>query len=183
MNMKMKTKTFCILIMCLVFFVCGCSKESPPVEISPPETDEPTTIETTIDFDFVIKFNHAFTVDTYENTLTEVDLYTMDAIYEVEFSFTNQQMETIYADFLKRNLDKIEDGTDVGEIQSIPPEGIIFTYTSAGETVLINCTDKRLHETSNKRKVNFVEFADLIVSYIKDSPEYKEAPHIEYGWE
>ena len=184
MNRNRKIKKFySLIIICLVVLLCGCGKESPPVERPPVNTNEPQQVATTVDFNFVIDFNHAFTVNTYENKLTEKDLYTMDVIYEAEFHFTNKQMENIYAEFLKRNLNKIKDGTDVGKIQSIPPEGVYFTYTSGGETISIICSDKHLHNMSKKRKVDFVEFADLVVSYIKDSQEYKDAPQIFYGWE
>ena len=164
-------KIYCaLMVICLSVLFCSCEKETVPVEIPS-------------DFDFKITFEHAFIVDTYESSLAEYDLYTGDVVYDVEFNFTDEQMENIYSEFVKRNLYKIEDGTDVGEIQSVPPESVYFEYTLGGETRSIICTDKHVPHGGNKVKENFVGFTDFIIDYIEVSEQYKNAPHIFYGWE
>ena len=168
-GMKIKT-LFIVILICLSVLFCSCEKETVPAEMP-------------ADFDFIIVYQHAFIVDTYKDTLTETDLYNGDVIYDVRFDFTDEQMENIYSEFVKRNLHKIEDGTDVGPIRSVPPVGVYFTYTSGGKTLSINCSDVHLPKVGGKEKLNFVEFTDFIIAYIVDSEQYQDAPHIFYGWE
>ena len=167
----MKRKTYCIMIMiCLSVLSCGCDNNKPSVEMP-------------IDFDFQITFEHAFIVDTYKDSLTETDLYTGDVVYDVKFDFTDEQMENIYSEYVKRDIYKIEDGTDVGKMEVIPPVGVFLVYTLNGETISVLCTDNYISSTSSKVKKNFVTFTNFIIAYIADSEQYKDAPHIFYGWE
>ena len=166
-----KTKIYCVLIaMCFSMLFCSCGNNKPPAEMP-------------ADFDFILDFNYAFTVDTYEKTLTETDKYTMETAYQVKFSFTDKQLENIYAEFVDLNIYKIENGTDVGEIEVIPPIGVFLTYTMNGETISIQCTDNYLSGRSKKEKKNFVAFTDFIIAYIAGSEEYIDAPHIPYAFE
>ena len=167
----MRKNTYFILVMiCLSLLLGSCDNNKPPAKM--PD-----------DFDFTITFEHAFTVDTYKDILTETDLYIGDVVYEVRFDFPDEQMENIYSEFVQRDIYKIEDGTDVGKIEVIPPVGVFLEYTMNGETISVLCSDNYISSTSSKVKKNFVAFADFIITYVIDSEQYQDAPHIFYAWE